>query len=135
MSTVTHLNPEGLPSNPGFSQAVVVEGPSRMIFVGGQNAVTADGTIEGSDLATQTRRALRNLELVLVAAGATLADVVSWSISVVEGHPLGPALGAFQEIWPVGAPPPAISVVIVAGLANPAFLVEITAVAVGGGSR
>jgi enamine deaminase RidA (YjgF/YER057c/UK114 family) len=131
MSTITHLNPQGLPSNPGFSQAVVVETPTRMIFVGGQNAVAADGTVDGDDLVTQTRRALRNLELVLAAAGATLGDVVSWSISVVDGHPLGAAFGAFQEIWPPSEPPPAISVAIVAALANPAFLVEITAVAVG----
>jgi enamine deaminase RidA (YjgF/YER057c/UK114 family) len=130
MSTVTHLNPEGLRANPGFSHAVVVESPSRTIFVGGQNATTPEGTIDGADLATQTRRALRNLELVLVAAGATLANVVSWSIAVVDGYPLGPAFGAFQEIWPAGDPPPAISVAIVAALANPAFLVEITAVAV-----
>jgi enamine deaminase RidA (YjgF/YER057c/UK114 family) len=131
---ITHLNPDGLPSNPAFSQAVVVQGPVRTIYVGGQNAVTADGTIDGDDIATQTTRALRNLELVLQAAGAELADVVSWTIYVVDGQPLEPGFGAFQQVWSREDAPPAISAAFVAGLANPAFLVEISAVAVVAGA-
>lgn len=131
MSTLTHLNPDGLPTNPAFSQAVVVDNPGRLIFVGGQNAVLADGTVEGDDIATQTRRALRNLQVVLAAAGATIADVVSWTISVVDNHPLGAGFAAFQEVWDRQNPPPTISVAVVAGLANPRFLVEISAIAVG----
>jgi enamine deaminase RidA (YjgF/YER057c/UK114 family) len=42
---ITHHNPAGLPRNPAFSQAVSVEGPTRTIYVGGQNAVDADGTV------------------------------------------------------------------------------------------
>ena len=131
MSTVTHLNPDALPRNPAFSHAVVVENPTRMIYVGGQNAVAPDGTIDGDDVATQTRRALANLELVLTAADATLADVVSWSIAVRDNHPIDAAFGAFQAVWNREDPPPALCVAIVAGLAHPRFLVEISAVAAG----
>jgi enamine deaminase RidA (YjgF/YER057c/UK114 family) len=131
---ITHLNPDGLPANPAFSQAVVVEGAARTIYVGGQNAVTADGTVDGDDIGTQTTRALRNVELVLHAAGAELADIVSWTIYVVQGQPLGPGFAAFQQVWSPEDAPPAISGVIVAGLAHPAFLVEISAVAVVAGS-
>ena len=127
---ITHLNPEGLPANPAFSQAVVVEGPVRTIYVGGQNAVTADGTVDGDDVGTQTTRALRNVELVLRAAGAELADIVSWTIYVVDREAIGPGFAAFQQVWSPDDAPPAISVAIVAGLGNPAFLVEISAVAV-----
>jgi enamine deaminase RidA (YjgF/YER057c/UK114 family) len=48
----------------------------------------------------------------------------------VAGHPLEEGVAAFAEAWGRRPDPPAISVVIVAGLANPAFLVEIEAVAV-----
>ena len=37
---------------------------------------------------------------------------------------------AFREAWRDAADPPAISVYIVSGLANPQFLVEIDAIAV-----
>lgn len=127
---VGHLNPEGLAKNPAFTQVVTVEGPARTIYVGGQNAVDAGGNIVGADVATQTRQAMRNLETALAAAGASVADIVKWTIYVVAGQPLGEAFAASQEAWGGRPNPPAISVVVVAGLANPQFHVEIEAVAV-----
>lgn len=124
------LGPAGLPRNPAFSQAVSVEGPARTIYVGGQNAVDADGTVASQDPAAQTARALQNLELVLADAGARLEDVVSWSILVVAGQPLSQAFAGFQQVWGARGEPPAITVAFVAGLANPQFLVEVSAVAV-----
>jgi enamine deaminase RidA (YjgF/YER057c/UK114 family) len=126
---VEHLNPSAMPSSPSFSQGVTVSGPARTIFIGGQNAVDLTGIV-GHDLATQTTQALRNVELVLAEAGAQLADVVSWSIHVVDGLPLVDGFRAFQALWGDRGEPPAISVAVVAGLANPQFLVEISAVAV-----
>ena len=38
---------QGLHRNPAFTQAVVVSGPVRTIYVGGQDAVNADGQIVG----------------------------------------------------------------------------------------
>lgn len=129
---VTHLNPDGLPANPVFSQAVVVEGAARTIYVGGQNAVAADGTIVGvGDLGAQTEQVFGNLQVVLAAAGATLHDIVKWTVYAIHGQDVRPALGVFQRVWG-DAPPPAISVVGVAGLAHPDFLVEIEAIAVTG---
>ncbi len=40
---ITHLNPDTLYKNPVFSQAVIVEGAAKMVYVGGQNGVTTDG--------------------------------------------------------------------------------------------
>ena len=56
--------------------------------------------------------------------------VVKWTMFCVAGHPLEEGVAAFAEAWGRRPDPPAISAVIVAGLANPAFLVEIEAVAV-----
>lgn len=125
-----HLNPPSLPANPAFSQVVVVEQPSQTIYVGGQNAVDVDGNIVGDDLHQQTRQALRNLRAALAAADASFADVVRWTVTIVEGHEVLDGFRAFQQLDDIPDPPPAIGVAVVAGLANPGFLVEIDAVAV-----
>ena len=125
----TYLNPESLSRNPAFTQAIVVEGPSRTIYVGGQNAITADGAIAGDTLVEQSRQALRNLEAALAAGGAKLADVVRWNVAIVEGQPVGEGFAAFREAWGNAGDPPTITVHVVAGLANPRFLVEIDAIA------
>ena len=131
MATVMHLHPEGMHRNPAFTQGVVVEGAARMVYVGGQNAVGADGRVVGvGDLVAQTERVFVNLGWVLAAAGATLHDVIKWTIDVVQGQDIRPALGVFQRVWGREAKPPAIGVIMVAGLANPQFLVEVEAIAV-----
>ena len=38
-ANVQHLSPDGLHKNPAYSQAVVVTGNAKTIYVGGQNAV------------------------------------------------------------------------------------------------
>lgn len=128
MTTISRLQPSGLPRNPAFVAGVTVDGPARTIYVGGQNGVTAEGAVAG-DIAAQTAQALANVELVLEEAGAALTDVVHWRIALVQGTPVAAAFSAFQQHWGTRGEPPAISVDLVAGLANPAFLVEITAVA------
>jgi enamine deaminase RidA (YjgF/YER057c/UK114 family) len=125
----TYLNPGSLVRNPAFSQAVVVERPAKTIYVGGQNGVRPDGTVVDSTLAGQSRQALLNVQAALAAAGATLKDVVRWTVAIVEGQPVREGFASFQEAWGDAADPPAISVHIVSGLANPQFLVEIDAIA------
>jgi enamine deaminase RidA (YjgF/YER057c/UK114 family) len=129
--TVTHLNPEGMHSNPAYSQAVAVTGNAKTIYVGGQNAVNAEGQVVGAgDMAAQTEQVLANVETVLAAAGASLHDVIKWNVYVVQGHDFMPGYAVFQEKWGTSAKPPIVTAAIVAGLAGPDFLVEIDAIAV-----
>ena len=131
MTEVQHINPEGLPRNPAFSHAVSVRGAHKVIYVGGQNAVSSSGSVVGKgDVAAQTRQVFQNLEHVLESAGARMEHVVKWNIMVVAGQPIPPAFQVFQETWGRRPDPPAITVSFVAGLANPDFLVEMDAVAV-----
>jgi enamine deaminase RidA (YjgF/YER057c/UK114 family) len=136
MPQITHLNPPTMHNNPAFTQAVVVEGDARTIYIGGQNAVSPDGQIVGEgDIAAQAEQVLQNLGTVLSAAGANLHDIIKWTISIVQGQDPRPAFALFQHAWGPDASPPAISVITVAGLANPGFLLEIDAIAViGAGS-
>jgi 2-iminobutanoate/2-iminopropanoate deaminase len=124
--TITHLNPASLPKNPAFSQGTLFGPVGRLLVVGGQNGVTADGLI-GEDLGAQTRQALRNVLAVLAEAGAAQQDVAKLTIHLVAGQDPAAAYGAAAEVW--GRHATAVTVLMVAALANPAFLVEIDALA------
>ena len=127
--TTRHINPDGLHRSPAFSQAVVVEQPAKTIYIGGQDGVDATGQVVGATVGEQAVQVFRNLATILESEGATLADIVHWTIAVVDGHPFDEGVAAFQQVWDPADPPPAITVHVVAGL-GPGVLVEIDAVAV-----
>lgn len=128
MST-RHINPAGLHRSPAFSQAVVVEQPAKTIYIGGQNGVGPDGKVVGATVGEQATQVFRNLATILASEGASLANIVHWTIAVVDGHSFDEGLAAFQQAWNPADPPPAITVHVVAGL-GPGFLLEIDAIAV-----
>ena len=128
---VQHLNPDTLSKNPAFTQVVTVSGPAKTIYIGGQDAVDASGTIVGKgDLKAQTEQVFQNVQSALEACGAGLEHVIKWNIYIVQGQPLRPGFEVAQQVWGQRPNPPAISVMFVAGLANPDFLVEMDAIAV-----
>ncbi|MBI5931724.1 MAG: RidA family protein [Chloroflexi bacterium] len=127
--SIARLNPDTLSKNPAFTQAVAVENPQKLIYVGGQNGVNVTGQVVGNDIASQSEQAFKNVVAALTAAGATLQDVIKMTIYVVQGQSLQAAFMGAQKAGNMNAHPPAISVIIVAGLANPQFLIEIEAVA------
>jgi enamine deaminase RidA (YjgF/YER057c/UK114 family) len=130
-TTIEHLSPEGMHRNPAFSQAVVVTNPGATVYIGGQDAVNAQGEIVGKgDLAAQTEQIFANLKTVLAAAGASLHDIVKWTIFIVEGQDLLPGFQVFQKHWGTEHQPPVISAAMVSSLAHPDFLVEIEAIAI-----
>jgi enamine deaminase RidA (YjgF/YER057c/UK114 family) len=129
--SVEYLNPEGLFRSPAFTNVAVVTGPVRTVYVGGQDAVTADGEVVGlGDLGAQTAQILRNLETALTAAEARMEHLVKLNILVVEGQDLRAGYGAFQATWGDRPNPPLVTFAFVRALANPDFLVEIDAIAV-----
>ena len=133
MVVVQHLNPEGMHSNPAFTQAVVVEGAARTIYVGGQIAVAANGSIVGAgDLAAQSEQVFANMETVLRAAGATIHDVIKFTLFFVQGQDIGPGFAVYQRVWGQHPNPPAVTAAFVGALAHPDFLLEMEAIAVVG---
>jgi enamine deaminase RidA (YjgF/YER057c/UK114 family) len=130
MKDVQHINPDSLHSSPAFSHAVRVPAGSDLVYVGGQNGTNSDGNVVGPGVGEQTRQVFENLRVCLEAAGATLADVVKWTILCVEGVDMQEGFAASADVLPQGAEPPAITVAIISGLAVPGALVEIEAVAV-----
>ncbi|HEY6738951.1 MAG TPA: RidA family protein [Actinopolymorphaceae bacterium] len=129
MTTVAHINPEGMHSNPAFSWAVRVPAGADLLFIGGQNGVGPDGTVVGPGMAEQSRQALENLRTCLRAAGADVTDIVKWTILYVKDADVQAGLAAFGEFWPREAAPPAITVAEVSDVGPPGAVLEIEAVA------
>ncbi|TPI68373.1 RidA family protein [Mesorhizobium sp. B2-8-9] len=124
--TIERLNPQGMHSNPAYSQGVSLPASARIVLVGGQNGVDAEGNIVGKgDLAAQTMQALANLAKVLEAGGAKLEDLVSLSVYIVGDQDIASGFGAWMALWANRAPPPIIKALRVVGLGNPDFLIEI----------
>ena len=127
---VRYINPEGLSKNPVFTQVVATQGTGTTIYIGGQDALNAQGEIVGKEnLAIQTEQVMENLQTALSACGASFENLVKLSIYVVQGQDMRTGFQASQKYLGSLSNPPAISVLIVSGLANPDFLVEIEATA------
>jgi enamine deaminase RidA (YjgF/YER057c/UK114 family) len=97
---VQHINPDDLPKNPAFTNVIVVTGQAKMIYIGGQDAVEASGTIIGKgNIKQQAEQVFNNLQAALKASGAELEHIIKWNVDVVQGQPLQPAFEVFQRVW------------------------------------
>jgi enamine deaminase RidA (YjgF/YER057c/UK114 family) len=128
--TIEKINPPALPVPVGYSQVVATQG-SRTIYVAGQVALDVIGNVVApGDVIGQARRAFTNVKSAVEAAGATVEDIVKVTWYVVGYRPeLLPHLAAARrDVF--GDHAPASTLVGVAALANPDYLVEVEAVAV-----
>ncbi len=127
---IKYLNPEGLHKHPAYSQVVITEGPGRTIYIGGQNGINANGEIVGKgDIARQTEQTLKNIDIALASCNASFANLMKLTIYIVQGQDLNKAFQASQPFFSKLSNQPIITVLVVAGLANPDYLVEIEATA------
>lgn len=123
------MQPAGLVVSPAFSHVAVVPPGATTIYVGGQNGVDEMGVVVSDDVAVQSARAIENAAVALAAAGATLADVVQWTVLIDAGADLGAAYGAIAPRLATGGAPPLVTAARVAGLGVPGALIEVSAVA------
>jgi enamine deaminase RidA (YjgF/YER057c/UK114 family) len=129
-ASVELISPEGLIQNPAFSHVAITKGNGETIYIGGQNAITKEQEIVGKgDIAAQTEYVLKNIEDILDACNATLDDLFKLTIYIVQGQDVRKGFQGAQKFLAKLKKPPVITGVIVAGLANPDYLVEIEAVA------
>ena len=129
-TSLSLLQPAGLVRSPAFSHVAVLPAGVTQILIGGQNAVDEQGNlVGGDDLVGQVDQVMANLKVALAAGGATMADLVSLSLAVVEGTDLRAGYAAAARHVSGNQPPPLVSAVIVPSLAVPGALIELSAVA------
>jgi 2-iminobutanoate/2-iminopropanoate deaminase len=108
-----------------YSQAIRAGG---LLFCSGQIPLDpATGRMVEGDVAAQTRQVLDNLEAVLAAAGASLADIVRTTVYLADLNDFGAMNEVYATRFP--APAPARSTIQAARLPRDAR-VEIDAIVV-----
>jgi enamine deaminase RidA (YjgF/YER057c/UK114 family) len=124
----TLLRPEGLVQSPAFTHVAVVPPGLTTVYVGGQNAVTGDGTLVGEgDVAAQVRQVMANVRIALAAAGATVDDLVMVNVLLVDSVDVTAAYPAAAE--GLEGATPLVVAAHVARLGVPGALVEVSAIA------
>jgi len=109
-----------------YTQAIEVSGATRTLYISGQIGQRMDGALP-EDVAEQSRLAWQNLEAQLKAAGMTFDNLVKVTTILPDQGDVAAAREARSKA--LGNRKPA-STLIVAGLANPAWKIEIEGVAV-----
>jgi len=123
---VRRINAESAPvPTTGYAQALEITGYKRMLFVSGQTPVQPDGAVPDG-FEAQCRLAWKNVEAQLIAAGMSLDNLIMHRTYLADRRYTLLNRAVRNEI--LGSRETALTVVI-AGIFDDAWLVEIEAVA------
>ena len=128
MPAFTLSNPPSVrPPISCYSHAALIEGPPRRLVISGQVGIAPDGSIPESGEA-QVAQTFANLGAILEANRMGFRDLVKTTAFVTD-RALVPVFRAHRDALFAGNPP-ASTLVIVAGLVDPRFKVEVEAEAI-----
>jgi aminoacrylate peracid reductase len=115
-----------VPAGRTYSHGIIVE-TGRTLYVAGQTARDAQGNIVcKGDAAGQTRQVLENMKRVVEGAGGRMEDIANTTVYITDiKH--REAVGRVRQEFFKGDPP-ANTLLVISGLADPSFLVEIEAI-------
>jgi len=126
------INPGEWQDQFDFSQAIEVKGAERVLYCAGQVSVDADGAnLHVGDMAAQFHQALDNLEIVLAQAGLALSDLVRLNYYVTDVPAFLEAVPGVGERLKAARCKPSSTLLGVSRLAQPEWLIELEAMAVG----
>jgi enamine deaminase RidA (YjgF/YER057c/UK114 family) len=117
---------DAAPPAGAYSQAVEVTGATRTLYVSGQVGAAQDGTVP-ADFDGQCALVWHNLEGQLRAAGMNLDNVVKLVTIIPDAKDVAASRAVRAKVMGTRLP---ASTLIVGGLANPAWKIEIEAIAV-----
>jgi enamine deaminase RidA (YjgF/YER057c/UK114 family) len=124
---VTRSNPPAVRAPTGYTHAIQITGDYRRLIISGQVGVAQDGAIPSS-AEGQIAQAFANLRAVLTANGMTVGNIVKTTVFLTDRGLLDSYRQARGALF--GDHAPASTLLFVAGLADPSFVVEIEAEAV-----
>lgn len=118
--------------NRSFSPAVVIAaagGAGRTVYAAGHGApVDGEGNSLAGDFEAQTRQSFANLAATLEEAGATLQDLVTMTVFIIDTR-YGDRFTEIRRDYFRGGFP-ASALITVKGFARPEMMVEIQGIAV-----
>jgi 2-iminobutanoate/2-iminopropanoate deaminase len=135
MTHPVRLDPVGVAAPIGlYSHASRVPAGSGLLFIAGQLAVDTGGKVVGEgDFEAQARQVFANLRAVLAGAGLGPQNVVKFTTYMSSDSYVEPFYQAREKIfgadWYPGGGYPPNTLLVVARLVRPEFMLEVEAVA------
>jgi enamine deaminase RidA (YjgF/YER057c/UK114 family) len=128
--TLHFSNPAGLSSPPTYSHVVEVDGLHRTIYIAGQTGADAAGKV-AQGFRAQAVQVMENLKTALASVGGGFEHVVKINSYLTDIEANAPE---FREVraqyFTNKSALPAATLVQVGRLANPAYLLEVEAIAI-----
>jgi enamine deaminase RidA (YjgF/YER057c/UK114 family) len=127
---VRHSNPPGMTQPAAYSQVVEIDGAHRLVFVAGQTGVDASGKA-AQGFRAQAVQAFTNIKTALASVGGNMDHVVRLTTYLTN---IQQDADAYREVrasfLPNKSALPASTLLQVVRLADPAYLIEVDAVAI-----
>jgi enamine deaminase RidA (YjgF/YER057c/UK114 family) len=124
---VERIQPDGLATPPTYSHVVKA---GNTVYIAGQVSQNEHGQLVGAgDFVAQATQVFENLGKALASAGAGFEHLVKITVFVTDPRYREP-LSAVRSKYLASNALPASTLLVVAGLALPEYLLEIEAVAV-----
>ena len=129
-SMLRFSNPPGMSSPPTYSHVVEVNGPHRTVYLAGQTGADASGKV-APGFRAQAVQVMENIKTALASVGGGFEHVVKLTsyLTNIEAN-----AAEFREVrasyFPNKAALPASTLLQISRLANPAYLLEVEAIAI-----
>jgi enamine deaminase RidA (YjgF/YER057c/UK114 family) len=124
MATVTMSNPPTVRAPTGYTHGMLLQGVERRLVISGQVGVAPDGSVPNTGEG-QIAQAFANLRAVLEANGMGITNLVKTTVFLTDRSLLAAFRAARDAVYSGHAP--CSTLLFVAGLADPRFMVEIEA--------
>lgn len=123
---IERIQPDGLPKPPTYSQVIRA---GNTVYIAGQIACDENGQVVGrGDVAAQTTQVFENLKRALASVGTDFSHLVKITTYLTDPR-LREGMAQVRNAY-VGDARPTSTLLIVAGLASPDYLLEVDAIAV-----
>ena len=129
---IQQINPKELGEPRGWTNGMLAPPGGGILFVAGQTARDAGGSLVEGGLVDQWEQALANVLTVVEAAGGRATDIARMTVYLTDLREYRQSLKDIGAVWKarMGRHYPAMSVVEVTGLVDEGAVIEIEATAV-----
>ena len=125
--TIKFHNPKTVSITGKYSLGDEVRAGARKLYVSGQVGVDSRGKLQPT-FEKQAAQVWKNIAQVLKAGGMSYRNIVKVTVFLTDSRFIGP-YRTVRDQFIKDAPYPASTLLVVAGLADPAMLVEVEVVA------